>query len=282
MRRLALVAAAVVGVATACTHAEADQDQRPPLRTSTTALASAGWKHVRVDRNRGVIEATLSYDTRPEPGFSVWAEYRAVKLVVRRLGGVVLDRSLPPTSLRQILGLSLRDVWGDSEPEALVEAWTGGNRCCTRIIVAIVGTDPGHVLSHDFWKGSPRGNWHRGRLYFVSSDGRFICGFSVCAAGASLIQTFAIDKTGRRFVDVTRSRPDLVRPYAARLWKHYLDGRGSRGAVGQLAPWCAAQYLLARKRRCDEVLEEERAKGYVSRAFIRELHKTLAEWGYAR
>jgi hypothetical protein len=104
----------------------------------------------------------------------------------------------------------------------------------------------------------------------------------VCAAGASLIQTFAIDKTGRRFVDVTRSLPDLVRPYAARLWKLYLDGRGSRDAVGQLAPWCAAQYLLTRKRRSDEVLEEERAKGYVSRAFIRELHKTLAEWGYAR
>jgi hypothetical protein len=254
----------------------------------------SGWKHVSVHRHEGTIDATLSYEMRPP-------EYRRVTLVVRRAGKVVIeDHRYPVGTLGRVRSLTLRNVWGSNEPEAFVEIWTGGNRCCDRLEVGLISEgDRPRVLLHDFpvYTGV-RGRWHDGAFDFLSADNHFDCAFTACANASQPIQIFTIDKRGRRFADVTRSRPDLIAADAAALWKEYLRERAehsSNDPVGVLAPWCADQYSLARKRKCDRALAYARAHGYLDgwhrgiqgwvkggRAIIDLLRKRLAAWGYDR
>jgi hypothetical protein len=251
---------------------------------ASSAAASERWRHVALSRHRGSVEATLSYDRRRA---GVAHEYRRLSLVVRRAGAVVIrDRADARARLGDVRDLSLRNVWGSAQPEALVELWTGGNRCCVRLDVGVVdGQGHGRVLIHEFptYTGA-KGEWHDRRFDFVSADARFDCAFTACAGESQPIRIFAIDRAGRRFVDVTRSRPDLIRMDAAEHWQWVKHG--SRYPVGELAPWCADQYLLAKERRCDRVLAEAMAYGGFDgwhgsgKAFIRLLRARLRTWGY--
>ena len=279
------------------------------LLASGSASASGGWKHVRIDRHQGAIRATLSfsYETRPSRSgvlgrIMLIYEYRQVTLLVRRAGKIVINDiwqgnpfggqfTMP---LPAGFALTLRNVWGNVEPEALVTLWTGGNRCCDLLEVGLFASrDRGRVLFQSFplQTGVPEGNWYDGRFDFYSEDLRFICRFTVCADSSAPIQIFAINKEGTKFVDVTRSRPDLVRSDAAGQWQEYLRVRGKPNTgvpVGPLAPWCADEYLLGQKERCDRALTQAFARGYGSgglgpgRRFIKLLHKTLSTWGYDR
>lgn len=148
--------------------------------------------------------------------------------------------------------LRLGNVWGDREPEALVWWWIGGNRCCNRLEVGLVdGRGRGRVLFHDFPTYIARAwwRWDGGRFYFVSADDRFSCALTDCASTSQPIQIFAIDGAGRSFVDVTRTRPDLIADDAAGQWeayrheivsKEYRHGnRAGYEPLGLLLPWCA-------------------------------------------
>jgi hypothetical protein len=262
-----------------------------------SASASGGWKHVNIERRKGVIEATLSYDTLMVGGG--FRAYRRIALVVRRAGTIVIDdRRYPVPVGGQVRGLMLRSVWGNSDPEVLVEIWTGGDSCCDQLGVGLIDrTGTGRVLVHDFGMGWSE-QWHDGTLDFVSSDFRFYCAFTTCASASQPIQILAIDRAGRHFVDATRSRPGLIAADAGEQWKEYLHERAKHAfydPVGVLAPWCADQYLLRRKKDCDQVLAHALARGVLSgrhtgdegtaqggRAVINLLHKTLAAWGYDR
>ena len=249
-----------------------------------TASAAGGWKRVTIERQQGAIHASLSFEARGRYGL---AEYRRVALVVRRAGAVVVDdrRSRAPTS-GSVTGLRMRNVWGDRAPEALVTIWTGGNACCTQIRVALVRAGAGGRVAVREFPFNWRVGRHHGRYDFVTSDHRFRCAFTACAGSSKPVQVFTIDRSGKRFVDVTRSRRDLVAADAAAHWKEYVRAtRGGYAAVGVLAPWCADQHLLARKRRCDRVLAQELARGNLgsadrARALVRALRSALARWGY--
>ena len=254
-----------------------------------TASAAGGWKRVTIERQQGAIHASLSFEARGRYGL---AEYRRVALVVRRAGAVVVDdrRSRAPTS-GSVTGLRMRNVWGDRAPEALVTIWTGGNACCTQIRVALVRAGAGGRVAVREFPFNWRVDRHHGRYDFVTSDHRFRCAFTACAGSSKPVQVFTIDRSGKRFVDVTRSRRDLVAASAARHWKAYVDGRapdpyyGASGSYGVLAPWCAEQHLLGRKQRCDRVLAQELARGNLgsadrARALVRALRSALARWGY--
>lgn len=253
------------------------------------ASASGGWKHVTIQRKKGRIVATLSYDMRAISDGIGNTNIRRIRLVVGRAGKTVIDSRLRGGEIT--LALTLRNVWGDAEREALVDISSCGNRCSDSLHVGLVdGPAAGRVLLHGFgafWP-APRTAWHvqrhDGRFYFISRDQRFFCFFTDCASSTAPIQIFAIDESGRGFADVTRSRPDLIAADARRLWADYLRQRGSTAYndLGVIAPWCADQYLLGRKNRCDQVL----AHGYSnhgregSRSSVKLLLTKLAAWGY--
>ena len=160
----------------------------------------------------------------------------------------------------------------------------------------------GRVLFHDFgafWSGPDaawNGQWRYGRFYFLSYDQRFFCTFTACAGSFAPPQVFVIDASGHDFVDVTRSRPDLVAANAAYLWQQYIASRGKTPADwlavgGVLAPWCADQYVLARRARCAGALAQACADGYLGTVpgaphtgdgFITYLDEELVAWGYGR
>lgn len=266
------------------------------LLGSGRASASASWKRITIARHSGNVDATLSYEMRLD---FEGAQYRRMTLVVHRSGALVIDWLFQAGDETRV-ALTLRDVWGDTEPEALVEIDSGGNTCCTQLSVGLLdGGRAGRMLMHSFALGGPNGGRHDGSYDFVSSDYNFYCAFTPCAGSSLPIQVFAIDNTGDRFVDVTRSRPDLVKSDAANLWREYQDGKGMPdrfdSVMGVLAPWCADQYLLGETSRCDEILHQAAAHGHLkgqlygdvgtakgSRAAIALLHKTLAAWGYDR
>jgi hypothetical protein len=254
-----------------------------------SASASGGWRHVTIQRKKGTIEATLSYDTRGVRGLTGNADIRRTRLVVRRAGKTMIDSPLPGGEI--ILTLTLRNVWGDAEPEALVDISSCGNRCSDSLRVALVDRPAaGRVLLHDFgafWPG-PHTAWdvqrHDGRFDFISRDQRFFCFFTDCASSTTPIQIFAIEKSGRGFADVTLSRPDLIAADAKGLWAEYLRQRASTAYndLGVLAPWCADQYLLRRKKRCEQLI----AHGYSNHgrpgnpSSVKLLLKKLLAWGY--
>ena len=278
------------------------------LATSGGGSAATGWKDVQVTRQQGQIAATLSYSYEVRPSGPGWFgrlmptyTYRDVRLVVRWAGAAVINDLWDgnPFKRRFTLtipagfALTLRDVWRSGQPEALVTMWTGGNRCCDLLEVGLVtGVRRGRVLFQSFpmVSGVPQGSWHDGTYDFVSEDLRFMCAFTACAGSSDPIEIFAIDKAGRHFADVTRSRPDLVEADAAGQWRTYVSA--GRGAIGLLAPWCADEYLLGRKGRCDGVLDHALAKGWLNsfydivsnkhggQAFVSALHKALTAWGY--
>jgi hypothetical protein len=268
------------------------------LFASSSASASGGWKGVSVERQQGKVDATLSYQARPSPlGF----DYRRMRLVVHRAGAPVIDWLFQAGEAREV-SLTLRNVWGDRQPEALVDVDTGGQICCVNLTVGLTGSGTGAarvLMQGGFPFGGWDGQWHRGTFDFVSTDYRFFCAFTSCAGTPTPIQIFAIDPAGVRFVDVTRSRPDLIKTDALSLWQEYLRGKGPPdkfdAVLGVLAPWCADQYLLGQEDRCHRVLDQALAHGYLNgwfsgdvgtakggRAAINLLYKTLASWGYSR
>jgi Protein of unknown function (DUF4232) len=276
------------------------------LIVTASHAPSGGWRNHTITRIHGMAEASLSWEQRPDsfPGI-VWADIRRIKLVLRDRGREVLDYRYPHILYGSVNRLTLRNVWADRHPEALVDLWTGGNRCCDELLVGLNRPGGGgRTLVHDFstfgW-GGERGDVG---FEFVTGDDRFSCGFTDCASASRPIQILAIDDAGRRFVDVTRTRPDLIAADAAAQWKAYrqeITGneyttrkRIGYDPIGILAPWCADEYLLGKEAACTQALAQANAHGYLNgwhqagpglgvqggRAVIPIVLKTLSKWGY--
>jgi hypothetical protein len=268
------------------------------------ADGSAGWERVSVTRRAGTVEATLSYDRRrTEVGLLPATDYRRVRLVVRRSGKAVIDSPLraPIHGVQTTLELTLRDVWGNAGPQAVVRASFCGNRCGEQVVVGLIDSGGrGRVLLHDFGGGLPGrdaawgGQRRDGIFYFVSSDQRFFCVFTDCASSTTPIQVYAIDKSGRRFVDVSRTRPDLITvdaplfdqyEHEIRFKEYRTKNRAGYDPMGVLGPWSADQYLLARASICRQTLARATADGYLNnwtRGAINSFYKKLTTWGYGR
>lgn len=269
-----------------------------------TASGGTGWKHGSITRRAGTIEATLSYDRMSGASGSLpETDYRNVALVLRRDGKTVLHQRLPsPTQgVQTTLGLLLRNVWGSVEPEALVRTSSCGNRCGEQLAVALVIGSNGRLLLHGFDGGWPGANsaWQGqrsdGTFYFISRDQRFFCEFTDCASSTTPIQVFGIDRSGHRFVDVSRTRGNLVNHDAAGLLAEYqreirskqysTKSRPGYDPMGVLAPWCADEYLLDRADVCHDRLGQALKVGYLQRWTSRTLeafYKRLVSWGYGR
>lgn len=249
------------------------------IAVAVLAVHGAPWKHAVVTRAAGTLSATLAYDVRP--AFDSH-ELRHATLLVRRHGAVVLARKLD-LGFDDHASLVLRNVWGSAEPEALVELRGCGNRCGYSLYVGVAST--GVLLHYDFGVEFPgsrdfAAGWSaqsRGSLFeFVADDSRFFCEFTDCASSSMPVQVLAIDPTGRRFVDVSRTRPDLLIPDAESLWHGYLGEHAhpyksfdnSYNWYGTLVPYCADEYRLGVYTYCDRVLPAS-------------IKRQLAAWGYS-
>ena len=257
------------------------------------ALAlAAGWTPATQTAQRGSIRVELSYEQQSlDPAGDVKI-YRDVRVRVVNGRAVVFDRVVcaavcGPASDGAI---AFRNVWASRSPEIVVSLYTGGAHCCfENELVLLRSATTAIGIFHSWGDLGYRGQWLRGRFWFVTGDDRFAYAFTSFAASAFPMQVWAIDGPGR-LVDVTRQRLDLVAANAQRLWKGYLADRGHVDIRGVLGPWCADEYLLGDRQACEAALTDALRRGYLKsdvvgvggRAYVAQLHHDLAAWGYTR
>lgn len=192
---------------------------------SSADARTSEWRPFSVHDRQGAVEATLTYEAAP--GLVGILVYRHVTLVVRRAGILAIRYEIRSGVLGNQPGgllyetpaprLRLVDVWGDSVPEAMVEYSSGGQGCCWITDIGILVGGHGHLLTHTFETLGVDSQRYQGQFQFVTQDERFVCIFSACPDSTFPIQVFAIDPTGRRFIDVTRTRGQAIEAQAGEL-----------------------------------------------------------------
>ena len=251
-----------------------------------------GWTPARQTARHGAVAVLLSYEQQSVDPSGDFKIYRRLRVRVARGSAVVFDRKICAQVCGPAAGgaIAFRNVWGSRAPEVIVSLYTGGAHCCFQTeLVLVPPHGPAIGIFHDWGDLGYRGQWLRGRYWFVTGDDRFAYAYTSFAASAFPMQVWTIDRPGR-LVDVTRQRPDLIAANAARLWRTYLGERKHGDIRGVIGPWCADQYLLRRRADCDAALADALRRGYLrsddlgpgGRAYIVRLHHDLAAWGYTR
>jgi subtilisin-like proprotein convertase family protein len=146
-----------------------------------------------------------------------------VRLRIWRVGRLVRDGPIPtppfvdknrPPSRRAVRVVNLD---GDREPEVLVQLWTGGAHCCAASEIYDFAPGRGYRETTRVWPDQTsvqiRDVDRDGVVEFVSADGRFCysCSYPLLAFPVQVLHF------GRRFRDVTRAFPEVLREQATRL-----------------------------------------------------------------
>ncbi len=271
------------------------------LILSVTALLLAGSAsgghskavHHRVVKHLGAYTAIV---TSIEPRqFNIYG----ATLRIERGGRVLFRKMLCPLSFRGIRcewfmsappNLSVAHVGPGSRRAFLVELWNGGNVCCTDTFIAIPGSTIAWITREwsgaNGWEGDRIRRIH-GQPVFVTGDGRFFCRFSMCAGATTPIEIWKISSADR-FVNVTRSYPELIRANARKLATNSGAPHQTirRQGSGVLAAWCGDEYLLGQEARCSRVLDyavkhRRPHSEDMTQSLSRELKRDLRRWGYA-
>jgi hypothetical protein len=184
------------------------------------------------------------------------------------------------------------DLDGDGELEVVLGLFTGGANCC--FIDQVFSYDSGahtYVRSqHDFLNaGATLAKLGAHRRVFRSGDSRITeAGFTDTADSGTPLQIWRFAK--RRFTDVTRRYPTLIRADAAmwmRLFNHHLSN-----GVGLIAAWAADEDLLGHSAMVDTTLRSLAAQDKLrtplglphdsETLFVTQLEKLLHKLGYTR
>lgn len=175
-------------------------------------------------------------------------------------------------------------------PEVLLELYSGGANCC--FIDQVFSYDPGTMTyvktEHAFPYSGAMVKRLNGRWRFVSADDGFRYRFTDGADSGAPVQIWRF--TVRRFIDVTRSYPGLIRADAARWFA--LFGHHVGNGVGLIAAWAGDEELLGHDALVQSTLKSELARGRLRAGpgnffaggakFIRELDRVLRQLGYKR
>ena len=253
------------------------------------------WTSGVEDANRGTLKASFQYQSQRDVGP---AEFRNERLVVRRDSATLYAGPVcttdpypggcaPANFYTRTRSLFLRSVWGDARPETVLDLNTGGAHCCSVTDAVLERGGRGLFVEHDFGSSGYRGDTRAGTYYFVSADDRFDYEFTDYADSAEPVQVWKINEVAR-FVDVTRTRLDLVRRDASRLWADYETFRGQhRDPRGVLAAWCGDQYLLGEQAACVGQLQQAVRTGVLAHfgdpqpaQFVALVQRDLPKWGY--
>jgi hypothetical protein len=249
----------------------------------------------------GDVQAELSYEKTRD------FEYRDVRLKVVRGGATLLDAPVPgpcrgcpanPTAPGGgASSIIVRDLDGDTEPEVIVDQYTGGAHCCTYSqIYRYRSAKNDYARTKRGWRdaGYTLGDPNRdGVPEFRSGDVRFVSRFTAYAFSPLPIQLWRY-RNGT-FTDVTRDFPRFIRRDARIEKRLYLRHRGRRDddVRGILAAYLADKYLLGEGRSGWRVLRRALHRGELNgfgsfdperkgRAYLRDLRRVLKRTGYIR
>jgi hypothetical protein len=223
---------------------------------------------------------------------------RVLTLTITRNGRVAYRRPVqaagcPRCSVAPVppgkQSLHVLDLESDGQPDVVVGLFSGGANCC--FIDQVFSFDPGtmtYVASqHNFLNAGAALTRLDGHMVFKSGDSRITeAGFTDTADSGTPIQIWRF--SGRRFMDVTRRYPKLIRPDAAmwmRLFNHHLSN-----GVGLIAAWAADEDLLGRSALVNTTLNRLAAQHKLrtplglphnsQTLFVTQLEKLLHKLGY--
>jgi hypothetical protein len=269
------------------------------LLVATMLLAVAGGayaasKMVTVQASAAGVTATVSYDENT----SGVAPYSNLHLMIARDGKVLYDAAVTPPQCARYCApaethpAKILDLESDGQPDVLLDVYTGGAHCCflldlfrhdpqTQSYAQVVHDfgDPGYKLEQ--LDGKPR-------YELVSADDRFAYEFAAYVYSDLPRQIWRVG--GGRFIDVTRSYPQLIARDAASWWKGWTKTRGIHDGNGELAAWAADEYELGDSAKVKQVLSQADAAdqlrsggfGPSGAAYIAALDKFLTQTGYIR
>jgi hypothetical protein len=257
------------------------------------AAKPSPWTRVVLHKSHAGVDATLTFQRRKE-SFGAYS-FRDMQLVVKHAGKTVYDHelcSLDRCGIASKHVLSLRNVWGDGVPEALVDFYTGGAHCCFETLVVLAdGAHPGRAVFHDWGDPGYEIQHHDRAPVIVTADDRFAYAFTSFAGSGLPVQVWTINANGV-LTNITRTRPDLIKKDALTWWHAYVDQRGKKDSDirGVLAAWCADVYLLGQGPDCTSELANAVKRHYVSGLglwpggpkFATALRRSLSKWGYLR
>jgi len=246
--------------------------------------------------SKGVIRAS-SGSVRAELSFKKADDaYTDARLVVSRAGRVRLGVGIQGFGRPFVrpVELSVRDLDADSEPEVVLDVYTGGAHCCVHTLIYRYLSDGGSYRRtfRDWGNVGFRlvdfdGD---GRPELRSADDRFAYAFTSFAGSTFPIQIWRFDRG--RLLDITRSFPKVIARDAGQQWRWYRRFPWLReDPRGVLAAWLADMHLLGREDEGWRELERAYRTGELGpkqsladwpqgRAYIRALRAFLRKTGY--
>ncbi|PWU21126.1 MAG: hypothetical protein C5B48_11655 [Candidatus Rokuibacteriota bacterium] len=229
--------------------------------------------------DRVQVHATISYAMRE-------GVIQQARLEIRRGGTLRFATSVRSLShgRADLLGLRVRDLDGDGEPEILLDLYTRGAHCCWQSLVYRYVAPTYRETLHGWGNVDYRlaDLDHDGRPELRSADDRFAYAFTDFADSFFPVRIWHFDRG--RFLEVTRRFPATVEADATKLWRDYLELRRSgRDGRGALAAWLADEYQLGRSSEGWEQLDKlshQGALGSQATAYLNNLRVFLRKLGY--
>jgi hypothetical protein len=246
-------------------------------------------------RTSGDVTASVTYSGKNPP-------FRSARLTITQAGLTVFDGAVKmpckACGLQSVFNrrvMKLRDLDGDSEPEVLLDVFSGGAHCCAYSLVYRF-VPFGNTYERIAWPWGNVGYQLRdlnrdGTLEFVSGDDRFAYLFTSYADSVFPITIYRLGEKG--FADVTRKFRATVRAQARRFLRFYRRAlRDKRDVRGILAAYQADQYLARRSKQGWRVLRRAARRGQLKspygdntgpsgKRYLRALLRYLRRWGYA-
>ncbi len=242
----------------------------------------------------GDVSATVSYEEHPNGIFP----YTNLDLeIVRdgktlRSGQVKTDQCGVDCEPSETNPVHVVDVESDGEPDVMLDTFTGGAHCCSvlELYRYDAQTDRYAQIEHDFGDPGYRLAQLDGKPQWelVSADDRFAYEYAPYVYSGLPLQIWQI--RGGRFIDVTRSYPQLIAADAASWWKDWQHSLKQGYGEGELAAWAADEYELGKGASTEKILEQALARhelrsdgfGPSGLAYLRSLHKFLIKTGYTK
>jgi streptogramin lyase len=275
----------------------ADRAGNAIRRFNPAAVAAAPCGAPTLTRTAVSTTATLSFQRSDRFGGVDY--FTDIRIAIARHGEHVFGEAVPGLRGYAEFGdsssLTVRDLDGDGEPEAMLLLNWNGTHCCSWSRIYRYDRARNTYIAHThFWGNLGAAPALRDldgdrRPEFLARDDRFTERFTAFVGSVSPVQIWSYRHGTMR--DVTRRYPRLIRRDAARIWRVYLKYR--EGDVrGILPAWMADEYLLGRAAFADRALERAAARGELernsgfgprgSRAYIRAVKALLRRTGYTR